>query len=156
MARAIFGKAAYWTGIYFVDGLLVDSGPPNLAREVLRLCRELGVRQCVTSHHHEDHSGNHGLLHEQLRITPLAHAKGVARIADPENRPQLYRRVTWGVPAPARAEAVGEWLETPRFRLRVIPTPGHSEDHIALYEPDRRWLYSISWRLSSTCSTTRK
>ena len=35
-----------------------------------------------------------------------------------------------------------EWLETPRFRFRVIHTPGHSADHIALYEPNRRWLFS--------------
>ena len=142
MARAIFGKASYWTGVYFVDGLLVDSGPPNLAREVGRLCRELGARQCVTTHHHEDHCGNHGLLREQLRILPLAHALGVARIAAPEIRPQAYRRMTWGVPRPAEAAVLGEWLETPRFRFQVIHTPGHAEDHIALYEPGRQWLFS--------------
>ncbi len=61
MARTLLGRAMYWTGVYLVDGLLVDSGPPNLARDVRRLVGELGVRQCVTTHHHEDHSGNHGL-----------------------------------------------------------------------------------------------
>jgi len=25
MARTAFGRALYWTGVYFVDGLLVDS-----------------------------------------------------------------------------------------------------------------------------------
>lgn len=142
MARAILGKAVYWTGIYWVDGLLVDSGPPNLGREVEQLCREVAVRQCVTTHHHEDHSGNHGLLHERLGITPLAHPLGVARMARPEARPQLYRRVAWGVPEPAQTQAVSEWLETPRFRFQAIHTPGHAEDHIALFEPERRWLFS--------------
>lgn len=142
MARAILGRVIYWTGVYFTDGLLVDSGPPNLERDVLRMFQELAPRQCVTTHHHEDHSGNHRLLHEQLRITPLAHALAVGRIAAPETRPHLYRRVAWGVPAPARVQAVGEWLETPKFRFHVVPTPGHAEDHIALYEPDRRWLFS--------------
>ncbi len=52
MARTAFGRALYWTGVYFVDGLLVDSGPPNMRREVARLVAELGVRQCVTTHHH--------------------------------------------------------------------------------------------------------
>lgn len=84
MARTVFGRASYWTGVYFVDGLLVDSGPPNLAREVARLCRELPVRQCATTHHHEDHSGNHRLLAERLGIRPLAHALGIAPIAAPE------------------------------------------------------------------------
>ncbi|PYP70612.1 MAG: hypothetical protein DMD36_06145 [Gemmatimonadetes bacterium] len=35
-----------------------------------------------------------------------------------------------------------DWLETPRFRFRVIHTPGHAADHIVLYEPNRRWLFS--------------
>ncbi len=142
MARTFLGRAVYWTGVYFVDGLLVDSGPPNQAREVARLCRELAVRQCVTTHHHEDHSGNHRLLREQFHILPLAHAGGVQRIAAPETRPQFYRRVTFGVPAPAESQAAGDWVETPRFRLQVVPTPGHAEDHIALWEPERRWLFS--------------
>ena len=142
MARGIFGRAIYWTGVYFVDGLLVDSGPPNLKREVRRLCQELTVQQCVTTHHHEDHSGNHDLLREQLGVTPLAHAQAVERIAQPESRPQLYRRMAWGVPTAARVKPVGQWLETPKFRFQVIHTPGHAEDHIALHEPNRRWLFS--------------
>lgn len=142
MARAIFGRAVYWTGVYFVDGLLVDSGPPNLWREVLRLSTELRVRQCVTTHHHEDHSGNHALLRERLRIIPLAHRSGVTLLARPEQKPQLYRRVAWGVPAPAASEELGEWVETPRFRLRVVHTPGHSEDSISLYARERGWLFS--------------
>src|SRR5690348_7678152 len=97
MARTYLGRAVYWTGIYLVDGLLVDSGPPNLAREVSHLVRELGARQCVTTHHHEDHSGNHALLASALRITPLAHASGLDRIAHTEQHPPLYRRVAWGV-----------------------------------------------------------
>ncbi|HYT71673.1 MAG TPA: MBL fold metallo-hydrolase [Gemmatimonadales bacterium] len=142
MARTAFGRAIYWTGVYLVDGLLVDSGPPNLARAVRRLVRELDVRQCVTTHYHEDHSGNHGLLATELRITPLAHEIGVARLAQRESRPRLYRRVAWGVRVPAQAAPVARWLETSRFRFQVIPTPGHSADHLALYEPSRGWLFS--------------
>jgi glyoxylase-like metal-dependent hydrolase (beta-lactamase superfamily II) len=142
MARTYFGWASYWTGVYFVDGLLVDSGPPNLAREVAALCRELGVCQCVTTHHHEDHSGNHRLLREQLHITPLAHTSGVKLIAQPETDLQLYRRMTWGIPEAAESAPLGDWLETPRFRLQVLHTPGHSEDSISLYEPSRGWLFS--------------
>ena len=31
MARTFLGRAIYWTGVYYLDGLLVDSGPPNLS-----------------------------------------------------------------------------------------------------------------------------
>ena len=142
MARTYLGRALYWTGVYFVDGLLIDSGPPNLAKDVARLCRELEVRQCVTTHHHEDHSGNHNLLREQFHITPWAHARGIQRIAYPEPPRFLYRRVTWGQRAPAQTQPLGEALETPRFRFQVIETPGHAEDHVVLFEPERRWLFT--------------
>src|SRR5207237_160231 len=33
-------------------------------------------------------------------------------------------------------------LEPPRFRFRVIPPPGHATDHVALFEPERGWLFS--------------
>src|SRR2546428_12836312 len=131
MARTVLGRAIYWTGVYLVDGLLVDSGPPNLARDVRRLVSELAVRQCVTTHHHEDHSGNHGLLAAELRITTLAHPNSVSRLAVGDSHPPLYRRVAWGGRPPAPAAPPGEGLETSRFRFRVIDTPRHATDHLA-------------------------
>ena len=142
MARTFLGRAIYWTGVYLVDGLLVDSGPPNLGRDVRRLVGELAVRQCVTTHHHEDHSGNHGLLAAELRITPLAHASAVPRLAEPETHFQLYRRVAWGRRPAALTAPLGDVLETARFRFRVVHTPGHAADHVALFEPERGWLFS--------------
>src|SRR2546428_9099070 len=142
MARTVLGRAIYWTGVYLIDGLLVDSGPPNLAHDVRRLVSNLAVRQCVTTHHHEDHSGNHGLLARELRITPLAHASAIARLAEPEAQPQLYRRVAWGARPPASVAPLGQELETPRFPFRVIHTPAHAPDHLALFEPERGWPLS--------------
>ncbi len=142
MARTVLRHAVYWTGVYLVDGLLVDSGPPNLARDVRSLVGELGVRQCVTTHHHEDHSGNHGLLARELHITPLAHSSAVARLAQPDEQPQLYRRVAWGARPPVSVAPLAQQLETPHFRFQVIHTPGHAADHVALFEPERGWLFS--------------
>jgi len=54
-----------------------------------------------------------------------------------DTHPQLYRRVAWGPrprPPPCRSR---EGLETSRFRFRVIHTPGHATDHVALFEPER-------------------
>src|SRR2546427_9231964 len=135
MARSWSGRALYWTGVYLVDGLLIDSGPPSLARDVRRLVRELGVRQCVTTHYHEDHSGNHALLAGALRITPLAHAVGAGRLAQRDAAPQLYRRLAWGVREPARVTPLGDWLETPRHRFQGIPTPRPPPDHWAPWGP---------------------
>src|SRR3989442_2269832 len=107
MARTVLGRAIYWTGVYLVDGLLVDSGPPNLARDVRRLVSELAVRQCVTTHHHEDHSGNHGLLAGERPITALAHPGRLPRPA-PEGLPPHGRRPNpLGDPAPVGPRPLG-------------------------------------------------
>jgi glyoxylase-like metal-dependent hydrolase (beta-lactamase superfamily II) len=35
-----------------------------------------------------------------------------------------------------------EMLELGDYTLQVIPTPGHTPDHVAFYEPNRGWLFS--------------
>src|SRR5439155_257407 len=54
----------------------------------------------------------------------------------------LYRRVAWGARQPAPAAPLGDDVATPRFRFRVVHTPGHAVDHVALFEPERGWLFS--------------
>src|SRR2546426_167354 len=75
-------------------------------------------------------------------ITPLAHPNGVSRLARADPHPQLSRRVAWGARRPAPAAPLGDDVATPRFRFRVIHTPGHATDHVALFEAERGWLFS--------------
>jgi glyoxylase-like metal-dependent hydrolase (beta-lactamase superfamily II) len=37
---------------------------------------------------------------------------------------------------------LGERLETPAHGFEVIHTPGHADDHVALFEADRGWLFT--------------
>src|SRR5207248_48934 len=139
MARAVLGRAIYWTGVYLIDGLLVDSGPPNLAHDVRRLVSNLAVRQCVTTHHHEDHSGNHGLLAAELRITPLAHAIGVSRLAVADTHSQLYRRVAWG----ARLRDKLDFLVELGERIHELHGRGWSDAAIARALPGSDFLWRV-------------
>lgn len=142
MGKTFLGRVFYWTGIYYIDGLIVDSGPPNLAKEVRQLFRELEIRQAVVTHAHEDHCGNNRLLEEELGIASLAPERALSLLARPDDRLELYRRVLWGTPPPIAAKPLGGWLETKAYRFRILSTPGHSEDHVVLFEPEHRWLFS--------------
>jgi glyoxylase-like metal-dependent hydrolase (beta-lactamase superfamily II) len=148
MAKTVGGLGLYWTGVYFVDGLLIDSGPPNLQVEAERLFRELRVQACATTHHHEDHSGNNALLSARFGITPFAHPLGIGRLAAPAPL-HMYRRVAWGSPPPSVAQPAGDTIDTARFTFRLIYTPGHADDHVVLFEPNRGWLFSGDLYLSS-------
>lgn len=143
LSSAFLGRPLYHTAAYWVDGLLIDSGAPRMAKELLKVAEELGVRWVVNTHSHEDHIGGNALLQNRLGAEIGAHPQAVPILADPGRlRLQPYRRLMWGSPAPSQGRPVGETVRTERYTFRVILTPGHSEDHMALYEPEEGWLFS--------------
>jgi glyoxylase-like metal-dependent hydrolase (beta-lactamase superfamily II) len=144
-ARSFFGRGFYFTAAYWVDGLLVDTTCRFTARELLQaLPRDSRpVLQIVNTHSHEDHIGSNGPLQRTWAAPIQAHPLALPILANPGlQHLQLYRRVFWGWPEPSHGEPIEEWVETPRHRFQVIHTPGHSPDHICLYEPEQGWLFS--------------
>src|SRR5215510_14389534 len=141
MTRRWLGRPLYWTGAYVVDGLLIDAGPPALARELLHVLTDFPLIGQVATHHHEDHTGGASLLAERRGLTPRVHATGVPILAEGLTA-ELYHRVAWGRPRPVRAEALGSQVASRSLRFEVVPTPGHSVDHVCLFEPERGWLFT--------------
>lgn len=146
MARSLLGRPVYWTAAYLVDGLLIDSGPACTAVDLVRLLGRSRVEQVMLTHSHEDHIGGLAALRmafPDLRV--YANWRSLPMIEDPARlRMQLYRRVIWGLPQPfySARPPEGNLIRTPNYTVRVIETPGHSLDHVSLYEPDQRWLFS--------------
>jgi len=146
-ARTLVGRGRYWTTAYLVDGLLVDSGCAYSAAEMVSAIENQLLTHIINTHSHEDHIGANALLQENwLGLVILAHPLALPILENPrqEQPLQLYRRLLWGMPELSTAHAVqdGELIQTGNHTFQVIYTPGHSLDHICLYEPDRGWLFS--------------
>ena len=147
LARTIAGRGRYWTTAYLVDGLLVDTGCAATAHELVAALKDETIAYIVNTHSHEDHIGANGILQgERNGLEILAHPKALPILANPrrEQPLQIYRRLIWGWPESSRAVSVvnGEIIKTDNHQFHVIYTPGHSPDHLCLYEPDERWLFT--------------
>lgn len=142
MGRSAMGRGWYFTAAYWVDGLLVDSGCAHTEGELLAALQGLEVHTIVNTHSHEDHIAGNAALQATRGARVLAHPLAVPVLAAPtELDPQhLYRRVFWGHARPSVARPVGQWVQTEHHRFEVFHTPGHSQDHISLFEPDQGWL----------------
>jgi glyoxylase-like metal-dependent hydrolase (beta-lactamase superfamily II) len=147
LSRKILGRGWYWTTAYMVDNLLVDTGCAHTTGELVSYLKGTQLVQIVNTHSHEDHIGANlhlQLGHRDLQIS--AHPKAVPILTNPRsNQPlQLYRQIFWGWPEPSQAYPVdnGAMIETENYRFEVIYTPGHSPDHICLYEPKQGWLFT--------------
>ena len=147
LARTIAGRGRYWTTAYLVDGLLIDSGCDYTAPELVDFLHNKPLSYLLNTHTHEDHIGANGFLQrERANLEILAHPLALTILADPRGKQPLqpYRRIMWGWPEPSKGMPVkdGETMRTDRFNFQVIYTPGHSPDHISLYEPDQGWMFS--------------
>lgn len=141
VARGVLGWPLFWGGAYLVDGLLLDCGPPVTARELVQALEGRRVEGLLITHHHEDHCGAAALLQQRRGLVPLAHPAALSRLA--AGFPiEAYRRFTWGRPEAVRAEALGAEVRSRSLRFEVLHTPGHSADHVCLYQPERGWLFS--------------
>ena len=143
LARSLLGRPFYFTTAYWVDGLLIDTGCAHTQEEFLAGVEDLRIDRIVNTHSHEDHIGANGALQARRGVQILAHAEALPILADPRSlRLQPYRRIFWGYPAPSVAQPIGEVVETAHHRFQVIHTPGHSPDHVCLYEPEKGWLFT--------------
>ena len=124
----------YDVSAYLLGDVLVDTGFPRGGEALLDAVATMRPRGVVLTHWHEDHAGNVPAL--ARRGVPLhmhAASEGLLR-----ERPAIryYRRAVWG------------WTERLRSRvepfdpspLAIIEAPGHSPDHVMVWDAERRIL----------------
>lgn len=135
--------------IYRVGRIWIDSGPPNQWAKVREYAQEHPPALVLLTHHHEDHSGNSGHLKEAFGCRVLAPeiGRGLLRDGFPI---QFYRRAVWGVPPKVETEPLPAVVEDEAgYRFQVVPTPGHADDMVCLYETTRGWLFSADLYVAS-------
>lgn len=149
MSRSFFGRPFWWTTAYWVDGLLIDTGPRFAANALCHALSKLPVDKIILTHTHENQIGGLAALRRQFPAATLyAPRRAIARLKAPQTRRlPLYRRLLWGEPQPwsgpvTLVEEAADRVETAGYCFHVIETPGHTSDHIALFEPTQRWLFS--------------
>jgi glyoxylase-like metal-dependent hydrolase (beta-lactamase superfamily II) len=147
LARAFLGRPLWWTAVYWVDGLLIDTGPRCTATQLARVLQAYPVEQIVLTHSHEPMIGGLAAVHQAFPQAPIyAATRALATIEQPSRlHLPLFRRLLWGQPDPFTSvltlDAVDNVLQTHQFTFRVVETPGHTPDQITLFEPLQRWLF---------------
>lgn len=129
--------------VYRLGDTVIDTGPPNMWRDVRHFLKERDIGRILVTHHHEDHSGNLGRIHKICQPQVLAHNKSLPLLRNSFKVP-FYRRLVWGRPRlKIDAEALPKTLDIgSNIQLKPIHTPGHSEDMTCFLEPHRGWVFS--------------
>ena len=126
----------YDVSAYLLGDVLVDTGFPRGGRALMKAVESLRPRGVVLTHWHEDHAGNAPAL-AAGRVPMAMHRECEALLRE---RPAIrfYRRAVWG--RTARLQAPLETFDP--APLVLMETPGHSSDHVTVWEPERRILVS--------------
>jgi glyoxylase-like metal-dependent hydrolase (beta-lactamase superfamily II) len=95
----------------------------------------------VATHAHEEHVGNLNWLSD-LTGAPVYVSELTARFLTPFKKLPRVRAVIIGQPPNLKQpyHLLSDTIDTESGYLRVIPTPGHCDDHIALYDPKEKVL----------------
>lgn len=126
--------------VFFIDGMLIDTGPKRQEKLLTALYENWDIDQVVLTHHHEDHTGLAHWLEHEKKVPIYIHPLGV-EICKKKAKLPLYRQLFWGKREAFLAEPIEKMFRSENYVWEVIHTPGHAEDHIALYNKEKGWMF---------------
>jgi glyoxylase-like metal-dependent hydrolase (beta-lactamase superfamily II) len=138
---APIGKPLICVIVYYVDGLLIDSGAYNTRKSVKKFVTDNNVEQVALTHYHEDHAGNAGFLKKYLEVPIYGHPLTIENLKN-NVRLKPYEYYLFGRLEQAEISPLPQIIETTNYSFTPVHTPGHSQDHIVYHEKNEGWVFS--------------
>lgn len=127
--------------LYLVDGVLVDTGQRRMQKYVAEIVKEKNPSCVLLTHHHEDHSGNAGMLGDAFGMPIYGHPLARAKMEDSFHI-LPYQHYMSGKAGRAQITPFPPVIQTDHLCFRPVHTPGHSKDHTVYLEEQNGWLFS--------------
>lgn len=127
--------------VFFVDGVLIDTGAQSLAKFFRPFFHQLDMEQVVITHFHEDHTGCAAYLQNTFHAPIFMNGIMIPYCIEKAEYP-MYRQAFWGRRKPFRAQAVQESFQSANGTWKVIQTPGHAIDHLAYLNKETGQLFT--------------
>lgn len=127
--------------LYFIDGLLVDTGPSVRRKSIIPIFKSWDIEQVAITHYHEDHAGMAPWVSRHVKGDIFVHEKSVP-IVNKKAQIPWYREFFSGSRWAFEAVPYPSVIKTDKYAFYPIETAGHTEDHISLFEPNKGWLFT--------------
>ncbi len=143
MGRKFGKKPLYPVYCYLIGDLLIDTGTILCRDEFKNALINRPISVVINTHPHEDHIGTNEMLITEKHAKIYAHPDAIKTIGNPkELHLKGYQKLAWGLPSSSQAEPIPSEIKAEKYRFKIIDTPGHTQSHVCLYEPSKRWLFS--------------
>lgn len=141
LSKTILSKPIFPINTYYVDGLLIDTGGSSLSREMVSFFKNHPLKKIVNTHYHSDHTGGNHALQSEFGVEILANQKTVEKLENPKLLMYLQKWL-YGSPMHSKVLEIPDFIEMENHRFHILNTPGHTSDHISLYEKDEMWIFT--------------
>ena len=141
MGWSLAGPPLMSVYFYTFNQVLIDTGQSHMGKEALVIARDHRIQQVFLTHHHEDHSGNAALIHNELGAIVMGHEQTRAKLKT-GYKILPYQKYVWGRTTPVAVSDLPDTIETGLGPMEAVHTPGHSRDHLVYFLPDQGIVFS--------------